>query len=139
MSKVVYVVRRLSWSPAYEDGCFAQAGGDSDQPGVPVRAFRDRAAAEAFCRELEAKARQLTPPGRIVGMSGGQDVKRLTDGTRRLGLSPFEPDGEWLDGDELLRWWESVAADATPEQRAGVWELLTDVRFYDVVEAPLEG
>jgi hypothetical protein len=137
MKRKVYVVRRLSWSASYEGGCFEASGYEDIQPGVPVRVFADRKAAEAFCREQEATARQLVPPGRVLGLSGGKDPKKIVASIRRLGLKPPKL-GEWLDGAELLRWWKSVAAEATPEQRAEVWDLL-GVRFFDVVESPLEG
>jgi hypothetical protein len=136
MSRTVYVVRRLSWSSDYEEGLLSRAGYEDIQPGVPVRVFADHAAAEEFCRTQEEEARAAVPPGRIMGM--GTDPADLAAGIARLGLPPFALDEEWIDDEELLRWWESVAADATPEQRAGVWELLKDVRFYDVVETTLE-
>jgi hypothetical protein len=139
VNRTVYVVRRLSWTIAYEAGLLTRTGYEDYHPGVPIRVFADSAAAEEFCRALEEQARAVVPPGRIVGMgSPNSDPADLADETARLGLPPFVSDEEWLDGDELLRWWETVAADATPEQRAGVWELLKDVRFYDVVETTLE-
>ena len=135
--KPVYVVRRLSWAGAYEpkDGFAVAGGGESEQPGVPVKGFATQAAAEAFCREQEAQARAVVPPGRVL--TGDVTPKTLTAGIAKLGLTPPKFPHGCVDGAVLLRWWESVAAGATPEQRAGVWNLLGGVRFFDVVEATL--
>lgn len=137
MSRTVYVVRRLSWgSDSEDDICFSPTG--EERVGVPVRVFFDRDAADAFCRDREASARHAVPPGRAVGYEL-PEPDEFADGVRELGLTPPESEyDDYLYGDEILRWWETVAADATPEQRAGVWELLKDVRFYDVVETTLE-
>jgi hypothetical protein len=138
MSQTVYLVRRLSWASDGEvEGAFVRAGSEDEQPGIPIRVLLTREAAEAFCREQEEKSRQLIPPGRIIEICL-TDREAFIEGLRKLGLTPPELENDYLYDDTLPSWWETVAADATPEQRAGVWELLKDVRFYDVVETTLE-
>lgn len=138
--KIVYVVQRFSWVPAYIDTVFTAAARDDKQAAAPVRAFAKRADAEKLRDELEAEARHVVPPYRIGGQNLPGTAKKLTAAFRKLGLEPpadvIEDGYVPSDDDRLVKWWYAVAPTATPEQRAGVWEIL-GVQFYEVVEVPV--
>lgn len=143
-----YVVRRLSWTPDHYNGhtYFSDAGSDGTHSGVPVRAFPDRAAADACQAALEAEARRLLPPGRVT-VDGHLDHEDAVAWCRRvtaLGLtppdllpSPTDHGPGYLDNAAVLRWWASHAAAVGPELQETVWESMPIPRFYDVVEVPL--
>lgn len=149
MSATRYIVRRLSWTPSSYGGCVYvhDAGSDGVHSGVPVRAFADRAAADACCRELEAEARRQMPPGRVTvdGHLDEGDATAWCERVAALGLTPPalipSPRGRlrdgFLDNATVLRWWAGYATTATPELQEAVWESLPGPRFYDVVEVPL--
>src|SRR4051794_19492343 len=57
----LYVVQRLSWTVWDNDGMFCCSRRDNDE-GVPLRAFRKRADAEAYQKELTRVARSEVSP-----------------------------------------------------------------------------
>jgi hypothetical protein len=134
--RTVYVVRRRSWVRA-EDGFLRPPSSTSGPPGVPVRVFADRRAAEAFCREQEEKACRTLAPGRVVELEV-RDPWHLDAVLTWLGLNPPDVTDHYSSPRDLLAWWIRAAPAATEEQRAAIWEAL-GVRFYDVAETTLEG
>lgn len=142
----IYLVQRMSWTVWDDDGRGQCTRHEEDQ-GVPVRAFRSEAAAQAYCAELEAEARRELNPfqfhhGEIGLLTADEDEDRFLEGVARLGLEAptseryhNENNPDYVD---YAVWWDAVQATLTPEQREGVWSLLDDLCLYVVVETTLE-
>jgi hypothetical protein len=101
-----------------------------------VRGFASRSAADSYCDQQEAHARQILPPGLVECSLKKGFAKKVG----RLGLP--QPTGlETLEDEELqaalLDWWASLHGTATPEQRASVWALLKCEPFFDLVMVPV--
>jgi hypothetical protein len=127
----LYVVRRVAQYDQAEEGREFQ------------RAFADREAAAAYCREATAATRRRKSPvgllwGRMV-MTGG--TEHLAAAARELGLPPSP--AATADGAALHRafvaWWKSVLPHLTPELTERLWAVGRDEKLYEVVEVPLEG
>jgi hypothetical protein len=133
----LYVVARVVCRLRDND-CFAgpmEGGLESGHAYSFVRGFSSQNAAEEFRRAKVKQARECVAPGRIVAWYNPQE---LAGAIAKLGLVP--PDPEELENEltMLMPWWASVAGTATPKQRAGVWDLLTNVPLYVVLETKLK-
>jgi hypothetical protein len=137
----VYLVERAACTALDYGGMvrYSISSGDEEEgpSHVPVRAFADKAAAEACRKELEAEARRDLPPALFTW----DDVpKDLAAKLAALGLTPPKFTGpDYNHGEQFRKWWAAHAADVTPEQRAAVWALFKGVKFYRVTETTLEG
>jgi len=141
--KGVFVVQRLSWNVGGDRAgpCFCN---DEDDQGTPLRCFRSREEAEACCQELEQQARRELSPFQFhmgeLELLTTLSEKEFRQALGKLGLTP--PTGtafrtEWRSIDWRV-WWDAVAADLTDAQREGVFDLLDELRFYEVVQAELD-
>src|SRR3954471_5820996 len=89
--KGVYVVQRLSWNLGGDEAgpSFCR---DEDDQGTPLRCFKSRKVAQAYCRELEAQARrELSPFQYHMGeleLLTTMPEKDFRQALRRLGLKP---------------------------------------------------
>jgi hypothetical protein len=132
----VFVVERLAWKvwtftsyPIY-DACDNDGGSF-----VPVRAFTNRKAAEAFRQTLEAEARATFSPAHLLHDLTREDMQSRV---QPLGIELFKAaEKEWDSLKPLRDWWTKHAAELSPEQRAALWKPFDDVAFYRVTEAPL--
>lgn len=111
------------------------------------RAFADRAAAEAYCREVvAADRRRRSELGELWGCAvTAQGPALLAAAARELGLPPPPargPDGR-IDHRAFVAWWRSVLPGLTPEMHGRLWEVdpggRLSSRRYEVVEVPWEG
>jgi hypothetical protein len=135
----VYLVERAAYSAGDHDETpqYYASGGDEGPSYVPVRAFADKAAAQACRRELEAEARRDLCPALFAGyeLPGG-----LATEIKAAGLTPPKLTGPaYNHGGQFRKWWAAHAADMTPQQRVAVWNLFKGVSFYRVTETTLEG
>ena len=143
----VYLVQQVGW--AYNDEWYDRLDRkprddefhdpsyvpDPDFFNRPLKAFRDRAKAEAYARELDRAARSefASPPG----LAGPNDLAALTtlseerfiERARELGLISSENGGS--------RPWANYL-DLTTTQMEAYWDLCDLVRFYEVVETTVE-
>jgi hypothetical protein len=142
----VYLVERVGLAVArYIDrSALHPSGGESGPNRVPVRAFADRAQAEACRDALEEEARQSASPVQFIAydlpVSGREVESALCD----LGLPPPELGADPVGYDyqarrrqvaQLCEWWAEHAAEMSAEQRAALWgRLFSEWRFYDVAE-----
>jgi hypothetical protein len=132
----VFVVERVAWKvwtfnahPIYEP-CRRDGGSF-----VPVRAFTNRKAAEAYRQTLEAEARATFSPAHLEHDLTREDFRARL---QALGLKPLNPRSKEWDSLKTFRdWWVEHAAELSPEQRAAVWKVFDEVTFYRVTEAPL--
>jgi hypothetical protein len=118
-----YLVARYAWCGTPGDLC------RSSTARVPVRGFGSGKDAEAHRRELEAEFRReydAWPYFCAQWMSEAfEGIKAVAV---RVGL---------VAGDaELMRWWWTLPAPPTPEQRAALWAVVPD-KAYDVIETQL--
>jgi hypothetical protein len=134
----VYLVERTAYeaSDYGETPRYYASGGEEGESHVPVRAFADKAAAEACRADLEAEARRDLCPALFA-----YDLpKNLAAKLKKIGLTPLEFTGaQYEHADQFRKWWGEQAADMAPQQRAAVWRLFPKVAFYRVTEATLEG
>jgi hypothetical protein len=135
----VYLVERAAYSASDygETPQYYASDGEEGPSYVPVRAFADKAAAQAYRKELEAEARRDLPPALFVGyeLPGGLAAK-----LQAAGLTPPKFTGpDYKHADQFRKWWAAHSAEMTPHQRAAVWDLFKGVSFYRVTETTLEG
>jgi hypothetical protein len=125
----VYLVQRWHWRPhEYLNGQFRR---DPDEGGLPVRAFRDPACAEAFCRAQELARRASANPFRYGwGVEGRSslDEGRLRDWLLDAGLTPPGDEGE--EAPELIRaswqaWWGRNRDSLSEQKRGAIARALT--------------
>ena len=140
-SATVYLVERAAvnaWGDEQTLHYSVSSGDEEEGPShVPVRAFADKAAAQACRRELEAEARRDLCPALFAGyeLPGG-----LATEIKAAGLTPPKLTGPaYNHGGQFRKWWAAHAADMTPQQRTAVWKLFKGVSFYRVTETTLEG
>jgi hypothetical protein len=142
--KGIYLVQRLSWGLGGDDEGPSYYRYEGDQ-GTPLFGFRNRKAAEACCRQLEQQARREVAPfdfydgelELLTSLSPAEFPKAL----RQLGLKPptvrtFPTKYKTID---WPAWWAAVAADLSDAQRQGVFELLDQLHFYEVIQAEIDG
>src|SRR5262245_27032601 len=138
---VVYLVAAVHWQ--YDGGinkANVRAEGD---PCHPVRAFRDRAAAEAFAARKEAAKRKAEYPFRYL-MSHEERFSDVSTRPHEEVLGWLAEHGFPLPGSKpghypLSAWWEDVSSGLTPARRKLLWDQFDKVRFYEVREVPFEG
>jgi hypothetical protein len=140
VSKKLYVVLRVSWE-IYDGSCDHH----EEWAGKPVAVFRTKQKADAHCRALEEQARrEVSPvqffdeyPERVSKYDADQIVEKLA----ALGLPvPREikkksrfGSGTYTDLD-WHGWWDQLAPELTDKQMKAVWNLFTDLKFYQVVQ-----
>jgi hypothetical protein len=129
----LYVVVRVIYRYIDND-CFRSPMEAGDALSF-VRGFSSRKAAEMYQRQKVQQARECVAPGRI---QSHVQPEKFVKGIRKLGLPPPDPEELENDSSLLMPWWASVAANATREQRAAVWELLSDVALYVVLKTKLK-
>jgi hypothetical protein len=126
----VYLVQQLAWEPDEQRvGHFVRLGLED---GSPVKAFSDRARAEALCAELERDFRSGLNPFRYG--RGLDDWTSLPPGLFRdwlldAGLTPPEVE---QGVEEWVRWWDREGGGLSDFQREKVWEAVDGVRFFTV-------
>jgi hypothetical protein len=129
----VFLVERLGWFLAEDEGRPTCERSEEDN-GVPVRAFLGRQRAETFCRELEQRARREMTPFQFALAHGGPPAAQALAG---LGLRPptaqSYPRRGARDRIDWWAWWDAVAPGLTEAQREGLWGLLEEVHFYEVL------
>src|SRR5262249_15267779 len=110
--------------------------------GVPVRAFVDRAKAEALRDELEREARRQTSPFHflLADLEGLGGAEAFCSALLELGAPAPPPEvlGDELPSEKWAAWWDGVSGDLTDEQREGVWALFKGHHFYEVEPAELD-
>jgi len=140
--KKLYLVQRLGWN-VWEDGGRPACYRDEADCGAPVRAFNGRKQAEEFCREQERQARRELSPFQFRHDFAEEEERKLIAGLTELGLQPPTaqefPSSAYEGLIEWRAWWGAVAPGLTDEQREGVWGLLEDIHFYEVVAIDWEG
>ena len=97
---------------------------------VPVRAFADRAAADARTAESMRVARRTVNPFRVYANPRSTLARNLKIEFR---VQPLPKWGhvEWLD------WYSAEAPHLTDDQRAKFWSLFDDLPLYGVTDVPL--
>ena len=124
-----YIVQRIGWN--YNDEYFYRGEGEEDD--VPVKAFRDRARAEAHLRQLHDEE-----AADWVGLNPFEFGRRLADVTslsgaelaarvQALGFPPPQVNDEIGEGYVWFEWWNEAMGDA-------VWQLLDRIRFFEIIE-----
>jgi hypothetical protein len=140
-SQVVHIVQKAGWTDVGGFYCCVSCGdGERLLEGWPVRAFRDRTKAEGFRAALEREARKDNNPflyaEEVYDLADlAEDaVIYLVELLEELGLD--EPGdytiGAWRD------WWDEMSSEMTEEQATAIWDLLEEVRFYEIFETELE-
>ena len=128
MSDRAYVVHRRAYDTY---GTIVGQNEDSDSISlVPLRAFADRAAAEACVADLTRVARRTMNPFASFYYSGAARIKALKIGFR------VKPSDKWGDAG-WGPWYEAEAPHLTDEQREKVWSLFADQPLYGISEVPL--
>lgn len=123
-----FVVRRLNWRPAGE--YFIRLPGE-----VRLGAFDTFDAADGDRRTREAEVRARVNPfkcGTAWHALTALPEAVFRDWVRDTGLEP-PPAGAPTD---WLAWWDGTQDARTAEQTERVWDGLTRVRFFDVLERP---
>lgn len=141
---VVRVGWRVTWgggeSRPYPD--YRDTSDPEDRRFVPVAAFADRIAAEAFMRERELEAARAFNPFEVLGPSTSLTSLPLSEFKRRLAaLAGPLPDALFDANDRLKRWrpwWDDHQPTWSDATLAIVWELFDAVRFYDILEVDTE-
>jgi hypothetical protein len=129
--QTVYLVQQIAWDP--DDSCPGRFVRLGLEEGSPVKAFHDRARAEALCAELERDFRSglnLFCYGRAVDDWTSLPPGLFRDWLLDAGLSPPELEQE---AEEWVRWWECESCRMSEVQREKVWEAADGVRFFAVV------
>jgi hypothetical protein len=133
----VYLVAAVHWQ--YDGGLNkvnVRAEGD---PCRPLRAFRDRPAAEAFAAKREDAKRKAESPLRFL-MTLEERFSDVSSKSHEEMLAWLRENGFPLPGaDALSDWWEEVSAGLTPDRRKLLWDQFDKIRFYEVLEVPFEG
>ena len=140
----VFAVARIAWTVEVRGRDFTEFAPDQthdpydpDWVVVPVAAFAERGAAEAWMRERELEAARLFNPfWRIApasAMVSGSCEMRRRRLERLVGAVPDEPfsarkQAGWRD------WWDEHMPMWSDKTLAQVWELFDRVRFYNVLE-----
>lgn len=127
-----YVVQRFGWS--YNDEYFYRGG--SEGADAVVKAFTDRARAEAYCQAQEEAARQSQNPFEFVShwassLTEKQFIRLLDE----LGLPP--PPHQF-GCYQWFSWWGEHDDGLSPEQRRRIWDAMDQVRLHEVVEIDIE-
>jgi hypothetical protein len=148
-----YVVQRVQWE--YNDEWYDRVeGGDG-----AVRTYLDRARAEAECRRMDFDHLRKEGISPIHYAGWGHDawtslpLPELVRRLRAAGFNPtpeqvrdalrmsgMKPSGRRDDPEEYATWlYNTVRFEALPEaQQSAVWEAFDRVRFFEVVEVPVE-
>jgi hypothetical protein len=148
-----YVVQRVHWE--YNDEYYDRLDGGAGA----VRTYLDRAQAEAECRRMDFDyfRQQGFSPIHYAGYGHGAwttlPLRELVRRLRLAGLSPtpeqirdalrmsaMRPSGRPDDPEEYATWlYNTVEFASLPEaQQRAVWEAFDRVRFFEVVEVPIE-
>lgn len=151
----VYVVQRIDWR--YRDRSMPYERPDAPGSGTPVKAFTDRARADAHCRKLEVAARQdrdvcpfeygrsypsldgvtSRPTDQVIdwlseqGLNPPAGQKEAWQADRKLGRRAIRPDYDSYR--EWVTWWSENARNWTQAQFDAVWEVFDRVHFFEVV------
>jgi hypothetical protein len=117
-----------------------------DESGLPVRAFRDPARAEAFRREQEQAKRAATNPFRYgwnLDARTSLDPGRLRDWLLDAGLTPPGTDGEEEPGRILAawqRWWRRLRGRLADTDRVAIAKAVNSALagrwYFEEVEGP---
>jgi len=141
----VYVVARVAWdvdAGSRVVGIDRRDAAGEDRRFVPVAAFADRAAAEAYVRARELEAARVFNPFEMLGSTSALTSLPPDEFARRLSALVGPPPDAPLDAYGRLKHWRSWWDDHQPawpdDTLAAVWELLDAVRFYDVLEVDAE-
>jgi hypothetical protein len=133
---LLYLVQAIGWE--LDEAASVQVphyrSPDQDN-GAPQQAFHDRDQAEAYCAELEREKRAETNPfqyGASLEQLTPLDAERFHDWVLDAGLEPPAVDESELRSWQV--WWAEQEPDMTELQRAKMWEALSWLRFYSVVE-----
>jgi hypothetical protein len=132
----IYLVERVALLAWIHTGLPSYAPCDSDdgESYVPVRAFSERKAAEAYRAELEKEARAELSPALFCDYLA---PKGLAARLRSFKLEPPKFSKGSNAGLRFRQWWVEHGADLTAEQRDALWELFPDVSFYRVTAKAL--
>ncbi len=137
----IYLVERAAYRTWAFTGLphYEASEADEGESYVPLKAFTDRADAEADQTRREAEVRATLPPALFVGYSIPSADKELTRRLKALQLPPL-PSGKKNEdlSEKFRKWWVEHGADLTPEQRSALWELFPNVVVYRVTETTLE-
>lgn len=142
-TRTVYLVQTVGWF--YNDEFHERANAEPEvlceynegHRTQPIRAFLTREAAEKHAAQLDRNRRGDDNPFFYGSLSGSLSnftelsEKEFAERLRLLGLSAIE-----IQGIRHLGWQEFAAL--TEEQRHGVWDALTRVRFHEVVPMEVE-
>jgi hypothetical protein len=133
----VYLVERAAYRAWDYDGVkYTRCSCDQGESYTPVRAFTDKAAAQACRDALEAEARAALPPALFASYSMPAG---LAERIESLGLpAPKLGKEGYKQAEEFRKWWAAHAGQITPEQQAALWELFADVTLYRVSSQKLE-
>jgi hypothetical protein len=141
-----HVVVRVAWSARADGRNMYVERRDlpfgEDRRFVPVAAFADRGAAEAFMREQELEAARVFNPFQVLGPLSTLTSLSPAEFTRRLDTvaGPL-PEAQFAAEDRLKHWrpwWDEHQPQWSDTTLAVVWELFDAVRFYDILELDVE-
>ena len=133
----VWLVERVAFRAWDFNGLhFSRCSSDEGDSFTPVRAFTDKAAAEACRDALEAEGRATFSPALFASFSLPRGI---AERIKSLGFKKPNLGKEGSDqAEEFRKWWAAHAGKITPEQQAALWELFTDVKLYQVTSQTLE-
>ena len=124
---VVYAVQRVTY------------GSEGLTDGDPERVFADERAARKYAAERSRACREFMNPFDWGGsdlVRGGD--RKLTEVVTKLGLKP--PARKKSDYyTDWSAWWDRTYRDMTEAQRDAIWNALTRLELYRVIETTLEG
>lgn len=127
-------------SPSQRDWYYWDADTERDPPEelvVPEAAFADRSAAEAFAAAADRDFRRFVNPFALSDLAGW--VNRRWLGTERLAaFGPEFPRPDRRTADALARWWARHVDPLSDDPFHAAWDIFHRLRFYRVVELPIE-
>lgn len=136
----LFIVCRVGWDPGWDVLSELRVWSEAGQRPLAVHPTRAAAEADAWNRELAGR-RDVNPfrfgtPDRLSSLGSFRYASML----RELDVvAAGRSDSPYRDWDQLalVEWHAAVGPHLTDAQRAEVWDLLDQLRLYQVLELPL--
>jgi hypothetical protein len=162
IASLYLLVRQVPHAAGWSDrpDFYTQSG--RGESFVPLTGYPTKEAAEAAQKQLERAARELTPIGPFLGELLPERMSDVAKAATAAGLpvpdytGAGERPAPTMHGghrayssadyeyglrvrDVVAAWWANVAADASPEANAALWDaLFPEFEFYSVSRVPVE-